>query len=123
MQPVLRDWCGELSPLLRPIAATDVADVLALNERNVDLLAPLDAARLEQITAWSHRADVIEVDGEFSGFVITIGPGTAYDSPNYRCSARCGRDVLPPLRPDRPGRPIPALRLIVRLRHRRGRFP
>ena len=71
-------------PLLRPIAAADVADVLALNERNVDMLAPLDAARLEQITGWSHRADVIEVDGEFSGFVITIGPGTAYDSTNYR---------------------------------------
>jgi hypothetical protein len=71
-------------PLLRPIASGDVADVLELNERNVELLAPLDAARLEEITGWSHRADVIEVDGRFAGFVITIGSGTAYDSPNYR---------------------------------------
>ena len=82
-----------VTPLLRPIADGDVADVLALNEVNVELLAPLDTARLEQLQAWALRADVIDVDGAFAGFVITFGPGTDYDSPNYRWfSARYGSD-------------------------------
>ena len=58
--------------------------VLDLNQRNVELLAPLDAARLDQISTWAHRAQVIEVAGEPAGFVITIPAGTDYDSPNYR---------------------------------------
>lgn len=72
------------SVLLRDIADHDVPLVLDLNERNVELLAPLDAARLDQISTWAHRAQVIEVAGEPAGFVITIPAGTDYDSPNYR---------------------------------------
>jgi predicted GNAT superfamily acetyltransferase len=71
-------------PTLRPIAPSDVDDVLALNERNVVKLAPLDAARLGVIRDWADRVDVLEVDGSFAGFVVTFGPGTAYDSENYR---------------------------------------
>jgi uncharacterized protein len=73
-----------ITPLLRPIEPRDVELVLDLNEANVEMLAPLDASRLEQLRAWAHRADVIEVEGAFAGFVITMGPGTDYDSPNYR---------------------------------------
>ncbi|MDF2092037.1 GNAT family N-acetyltransferase [Knoellia sp. 3-2P3] len=76
------------SPLLRPIEGPDVDAVLALNEANVELLAPMDEARLDQLRAWSLRADVVEVGGEFAGFVITMGPGTAYDSANYRWFAQ-----------------------------------
>jgi predicted GNAT superfamily acetyltransferase len=72
------------SVLLRDIADLDVPLVLDLNERNVELLAPLDAARLDQLSTWAHRAQVIEVAGEPAGFVITIPAGTDYDSPNYR---------------------------------------
>ena len=72
------------SVLLRDIADHDVPLVLDLNERNVELLAPLDAARLDQLSTWAHRAQVIEVAGEPAGFVITIPAGTDYDSPNYR---------------------------------------
>ncbi len=61
----------------------DVDEVLALNERNVTMLAPLDEQRLRQLRTWAHRCDVIEDDGEFAGFVITFGPGTPYDSENY----------------------------------------
>jgi hypothetical protein len=73
-----------ITPLLRPIEPRDVELVLDLNEANVEMLAPLDAARLEQLQAWARRADVIDVEGAFGGFVITMGPGTDYDSPNYR---------------------------------------
>lgn len=72
------------SVLLRDIADLDVPLVLDLNERNVELLAPLDATRLDQLSTWAHRAQVIEVAGEPAGFVITIPAGTDYDSPNYR---------------------------------------
>lgn len=72
------------SVLLRDIADLDVPLVLDLNERNVELLAPLDAARLDQLSTWAHRAQVFEVAGEPAGFVITIPAGTDYDSPNYR---------------------------------------
>lgn len=71
-------------PRLRAIEEGDVAAVLALNEANVELLAPMDAGRLAALQAWARRADVIDVDGTFAGFVIIMGPGTDYDSPNYR---------------------------------------
>jgi predicted GNAT superfamily acetyltransferase len=71
-------------PTLRPITPSDVDHVLALNERNVVKLAPLDAARLGEIRDWADRVDVLDVDGSFAGFVVTFGPGTAYDSENYR---------------------------------------
>jgi predicted GNAT superfamily acetyltransferase len=73
-----------ISILLRDLADHDVPLVLDLNERNVELLAPLDAARLDQLSTWAHRAQVVEVAGEPAGFVITIAAGTDYDSPNYR---------------------------------------
>ena len=70
-------------PLLRPVADHDVADVLALNARNVTALAPMDENRFAQLRSWADRFDVLEHDGGFAGFVVTFGPGSAYDSPNY----------------------------------------
>ncbi len=71
-------------PALRPVAVADHAEVLALNEADVDLLAPMDEARLRALRGWADRFDVVDVDGRVAGFVVTIGPGTAYDSDNYR---------------------------------------
>ncbi len=68
---------------LRPLRDDDVPFVLALNDRDVDLLAPLDADRLALLRGWADRADVIELDGRAAGFVVTFGPGTGYDSENY----------------------------------------
>ena len=68
---------------LRPILPADHADVLALNERNVELLAPLDEERLEQLTSWAQTAAVIDVDGAFGGFVITFAAGSPYDGENF----------------------------------------
>jgi predicted GNAT superfamily acetyltransferase len=70
--------------LLRPIEPRDEAAVLALNAANVELLAPMDAARLDQLRGWADLARVVEHDGAFAGFVFTFGPGTSYDSENYR---------------------------------------
>ena len=71
-------------PDLRTLRDTDVADVLMLNERNVAHLAPMDEARLHELRAIADRFDVLDVDGAFAGFVVTFGPGTDYDSENYR---------------------------------------
>ena len=70
-------------PLLRPITPADHDDVLALNERHVELLAPLDRARLLELLDAADHADVIDVDGSFAGFVITFATGSSYDGENF----------------------------------------
>lgn len=70
--------------MLRPMVDTDVLDVLRLNADHVELLSPLDAVRLGDLRRWASRADVIVCDGQTAGFVLVFGPGTAYDSENYR---------------------------------------
>ena len=84
-------------PHLRPLEAADITDVLALNARNVEALAPLDEPRLHELRAMADLCEVLEVsEGPrtgFAGFVLTFGPGTAYDSENYRWFAdRYGDD-------------------------------
>lgn len=71
-------------PKLRRIEPADHAHVLALNDANVEALAPMDEDRLLELDKIADRFDVIEVDGGFGGFVITFAPGSAYDSENYR---------------------------------------
>jgi predicted GNAT superfamily acetyltransferase len=70
--------------VLRSVTDADVADVLSLNHRNVEMLAPMDEARLRELQSLADRCDVLDANGGFAGFVITFGPGTAYDSENYR---------------------------------------
>lgn len=69
---------------LRPIEPEDHAFVLDLNARNVDVLAPMDDARLAQLLEWADRAEIVNHDGRPVGFVLTFPPGTDYDSDNYR---------------------------------------
>lgn len=73
-----------VSRLLRPIAEADFADVLRLNAENVQLLSPMDEPRLRQLLGWASGADVITFEGQTAGFVLVFGPGTDYDSQNYR---------------------------------------
>ncbi len=69
--------------VLRPLAPADHAAVLELNQRNVELLAPLDEARLVQLLAWADTAAAIEVDDAFAGFVLTFASGSSYDGENF----------------------------------------
>ena len=71
-------------PTLRPLDDADIPHVLDLNARNVVMLAPMDEARLHELREQADLFHVVEVDGGFAGFVVTFGPGTAYDSDNYR---------------------------------------
>ena len=80
-------------PKLRPITPRDHAHVLALNEANVEALAPMDEQRLGEIHRLADRFDVLEEDGDFAGFVVTFAAGAPYDSENYRWfSERHDRD-------------------------------
>ena len=69
---------------VRPFTEADLADVLELNQLEVDKLAPLDEPTLRRIRDLADRVDVVELAGDFAGFVITIGPATDYWSDNYR---------------------------------------
>ncbi len=69
---------------LRPIEPADREQVLRINADHVELLSPLDDERLTLLQRLADRADVIDVDGAFAGFVVTFGPGSDYDSDNYR---------------------------------------
>jgi uncharacterized protein len=75
------------TPGLRPITEADVPAVLALNHRFVDLLSPLDAERLLWLVGLADHADVVELDDRVVGFVLTMAPGSEYDSDNYRWHA------------------------------------
>jgi predicted GNAT superfamily acetyltransferase len=81
---MLRSMPPDSPPIrLRPVTDSDAADVLALNEAEVEMLAPMDEPRFHELRALADRFDVVEVDGAFAGFVVTFAPGSAYDSENY----------------------------------------
>lgn len=82
-----------MSPALRPIRAGDHAAVLAWNEAHVELLAPLDEARLVELLAQGDGS-VIEHRGTAVGFVLTFPAGSAYSSPNYGWFAARHDDFL-----------------------------
>lgn len=66
------------------MTSSDLSTVLVLNQGALDGVGPLDADRLRWIVGLADRALVADVDGAIGGFILTIAPGTAYDSPNYR---------------------------------------
>ncbi len=72
-----------MSVVVRAMTPADHAQVLALNEADVDRLSPLDAERLASIVAMSRHALVADDGGVVAAFVLTLGPGQAYDSANY----------------------------------------
>jgi uncharacterized protein len=62
--------------------------VLALNADHLEAVSEMDADRFRLLHPMADRVDVVDVGGEVAGFVITFGPGTVYDSANYREFAR-----------------------------------
>jgi len=43
----------------------------------------MDGAKLDGLAAKAVRFDVIEIEAEVVGFMILLGPGASYPSPNY----------------------------------------
>jgi uncharacterized protein len=69
--------------IFRPIEPRDYAEAIRINQLDVDKLAPLHADRLQLLASMSVHAHVADIDGAVAGLVITMPPGTAYDSDNY----------------------------------------
>ena len=88
-----------MTDLLRPLlpsdarASSDLDDVLALNERHVELTSPLSRERLVQLVGWADRACVVDVGGAFAGFVLTFATGSAYDGENFGWFAARHQDL------------------------------
>lgn len=72
------------APLLRDATLADHLAILALNQRYVELLSPLDAARLAQLETQAAYHRVVEDRGRIAGFLLAFREGADYDSPNYR---------------------------------------
>lgn len=70
--------------ILRRATPEDDSSILAWNQADVDVLAPMDAGRLAYLRSRAHAVDVIVAEGARAGFVITFVEGSDYDSPNYR---------------------------------------
>lgn len=76
-----------------PSSGTERASVLQLNADHVELLSPMDDQRLAMLVRVG-RVDVVDVDGEIAGFVVTVPAGTDYDSALYRWFAERYADFL-----------------------------
>lgn len=70
--------------MIRPAEARDHAAILALNAESVQVLSPMDAARLRHLDAQAAYHRVVEHEGEVVAFLLALREGADYDSPNYR---------------------------------------
>ena len=70
--------------LIRDLTDDDLARVHEINQANVPEVGSVDAERLAFIVAESELALVVELDGAVVGFCLVLGPGSTYDSVNYR---------------------------------------
>lgn len=93
--------------VVRPMVAGDLGEVLALNQTSVPAVGELDAARLTALVHMAELALVVRESGtaaaagpvagaapadgapdgapggRLAGFVVALGPGCGYASPNY----------------------------------------
>ena len=70
--------------LIRDIEERDVPFVLEVNETNVEVLSPMDEARLRYFMEVSDMLRGVEVDGAPAAFLIALREGCPeYDSENY----------------------------------------
>jgi hypothetical protein len=70
---------------VRDLTAADLELALVLNNAAVPALNALDAAELARLhSSAAHALGAVGPDGELAGFCLTLAPGVAYDSLNYR---------------------------------------
>jgi len=57
---------------------------LSLNAAVQHWTSPMDPPRLRALLDWSAAAPAVVTQGRLDAFLLGFGPGSAYDSPNYR---------------------------------------
>ena len=70
--------------VIRRIEPADLDALLPLNNALAPHVGLVDAARMADLVAWAELALAATVGDDLAGGMVAIGPGTAYDSPNYR---------------------------------------
>ena len=68
---------------IRDARPGDREAILALNLESEALTSPMDAARLDQLTAMSAYLRVLEDERGVAAFLLAFREGVGYDSPNY----------------------------------------
>lgn len=68
---------------VRPLESSDLDRVLAINNAHCPAVGELTAASLAFLLEHSLYAYGIDIDG-LCAYIIALGPGTPYQSPNYR---------------------------------------
>jgi len=81
-------------PVLRTTLPQDEPAVLALNLASEAVLSPLTAGGLGALLAQSWHQRVACLDGHVQAFLIALGPGADYDSPNYQWFAQRYTDFV-----------------------------
>ena len=66
------------------VSASDLEEVLALNEASVPHVNSLTPQDLRWFLANAPYFRLVRQDGRVAGFLIGLGPGLDYGSPNYR---------------------------------------
>ena len=79
---------------LRPLAASDVGPVAALNDAEVPRVSALGPEGLADHLPRCELAVVAEDDDGLAGFVLAVPPGIDYESVNYRFFEDRGTDHL-----------------------------
>lgn len=71
------------SATLRPIRQHDFDTIIELNETALEGVGSLDHEGLALLVKQADQALVCEEAGDIAGFVITLPPGSVYDSSRY----------------------------------------
>lgn len=79
---------------IRPLRPEDLDRVLEINQANTPEVGSIDADRLAFLVDQSAIALVHEAGSEVVGFALVLGPGSTYDSVNYRWFAERGDDIM-----------------------------
>ena len=69
---------------IRDVNLNDWKTILEMNLGSVQVLSPLDEARLSQLANWASYFRVVEKADDIQAFIIAMTEGSGYDSPNYR---------------------------------------
>lgn len=70
--------------IIRAATPDDFADILALNEAEVQQTSAMDLQKLRVLDALATYHKVAEVDGKVAAFLMAMRENTAYQSENYR---------------------------------------
>ena len=73
-----------METLIRDFTDTDTREILEINQESVNMLSPLDEARLHLLRELSSLLLVCQTPQGIGGFLIGFENGANYDSTNYQ---------------------------------------